>query len=929
MQHYQDVLQDRSGNAIAGAIVTVVYNSTSLPAILYSNYAGTQLLTTVITDADGSYSFYVSSGRYNYAFYKNGKLLKTQDDVFIDESTALQDLSTPSGASMVGFNPTGTVSATTVQTAINELDTEKASTAELSSSTGATLVGTIQIGAGAVATTVDAKLKENISVKDFGAVGNGVANDTTALQNFLNAGGGLITDGTYLTDALTVTNPVTVICQPNVIIKKRSTAQLITLQFNSGSQKSIWIGGTFDANTALQTGWTYAGIFNDRQAININTSFITIRNITFKNWLNHPLVAGGDYLVAEDLVFDTCATGPIFGINITPTMARPTNAGGIGQRVKGITLYNCGNLGINGTMQHGFDTYCCLDGSYIDISMKGMDSPTTGASYAISGWTDKLSENCNFSDFIFDTPISETFQHLAFSLLGSKNCTFSNLRAYNFTGLGLEVLSIVSSTFMNVVVDCNYRKTTYSPTGSSNKGLSIDKGQYNPVGNLSREMFGSRQNVFTNCIFKRAAIGGDLKVGRNAFSLCTFSGNKGVGVVINQTTSSGVFIGSGDTPVYDLYFFNCKAEFNNSMGISLTLAQNVFIEGGSYSNNGQDTTLAATSRAGINGNTATRFNINNCQLSDLQTFTNTNGLSFIPGVCDTSTNNLYSLAITLPYYYNEGQNITVKNAGGVGVDVIGKVVNINADMLTLEFPNTTFVSTGNTTALTGTWSGSGTALTGVSTLASTEIVGPLYVTNGTDWRLVIRVDSDTSIVINAPFATPLTATTLTKLTVNAVGIPSQQYGTRVFGTVAKLGIRGNSVSGNVLEKTLISLPQNCEPGSQYWRKATVTANASPLDLLTGQYSGNRILGWTVLNSAAITGGGATSYTLAHTDSAGTVKDTLGTGFSLSLNQQPRGGTNSKQVLTNDKIIATFAGGTPTAGTMVIETFNCAELPELL
>ena len=72
--------------------------------------------------------------------------------------------------------------------------------------TTANLVTYTPAGTGAVATTVQDKLRESVSVLDFGAVGDGVADDTLAIQAALNSGASVfLPSGTYnISSALTI-----------------------------------------------------------------------------------------------------------------------------------------------------------------------------------------------------------------------------------------------------------------------------------------------------------------------------------------------------------------------------------------------------------------------------------------------------------------------------------------------------------------------------------------------------------------------------------------------------------------------------------------------------------------------------------------------------------------------------------------------------
>lgn len=125
-----------------------------------------------------------------------------------------------------------------------------------------------QVGTGATLRSVDIKLKENSSIKDFGAIGNGVADDTTAIQNTFNLGGVIfIPAGTYLIDPLTVPSNTHLVFEPGAIFKLNNSQDdhMLTNSDSIGGNTNIHIhSGEFNGNKANQTTFVDAtGILLD------------------------------------------------------------------------------------------------------------------------------------------------------------------------------------------------------------------------------------------------------------------------------------------------------------------------------------------------------------------------------------------------------------------------------------------------------------------------------------------------------------------------------------------------------------------------------------------------------------------------------------------------------------------------------------------
>ena len=106
----------------------------------------------------------------------------------------------------------------------------------ISGAINATKLRFLQAGTSAVARTVDSKLKDTVSVKDFGAVGDGVADDTAAIQAALNTGKRVfIPSGTYLCN---------VVATNKTIVEGEGSTTTILTPFNNTTAAFTYNRGT-------------------------------------------------------------------------------------------------------------------------------------------------------------------------------------------------------------------------------------------------------------------------------------------------------------------------------------------------------------------------------------------------------------------------------------------------------------------------------------------------------------------------------------------------------------------------------------------------------------------------------------------------------------------------------------------------------------
>ncbi len=152
-----------------------------------------------------------------------------------DDYTTLGQMQATTGAANVGADDGSSGSIfTTVQGFISKI----------LSSDGASIVGFIQSGTGAVTRTLQSKNRDKVSIKDFGSVCDGTTDDTAANQLALNSGAKIVDFLGLPSKCDTLTIPAGVSCIGLNIVKKNAGGNVVLVNTGCSLQGKITGTGT-------------------------------------------------------------------------------------------------------------------------------------------------------------------------------------------------------------------------------------------------------------------------------------------------------------------------------------------------------------------------------------------------------------------------------------------------------------------------------------------------------------------------------------------------------------------------------------------------------------------------------------------------------------------------------------------------------------
>lgn len=457
-------------------------------------------------------------------------------------------------------------------------------------------------GTGAVSTTVQAKLWESISVKDFGAVGNGITDDTAAIQAAINAAIArktqlLIDGGIYIASLLTINGNISITGSGTIKQKSSTVGHLVTI--SGVTTKVNFTGITFDGNEQNQASPAVNGTIRITAiGTSSNSAYFKFTNCIFLNGCVSDITVFNDAIRStnEELFVTGCSfLGGREGISVTDDpryidVRSPINyviSDNIFNLLK--TPASKGRAGIVSYDGHAYastDTARGVIANNVMINCGRNDASSTLGAIDIYSYARTTSITGNNLTGIYGRGIQIKSD--------AKNITISNNVLEGLVGLDAQI-AVNRSAFSTVNGEINIIGNTCINSG--NDGISISGGS------ISAGVYGTNFTISSN-IIKNATRRGIGVIGVNDTNIVnnivdtaqtcihceTLQSNLLVSSnLVNNASGNGIYIAPGS--VANISMLSNKIQTCGSRGIYIGSAIGGIISGNTISN---------TNQAGIN-----------------------------------------------------------------------------------------------------------------------------------------------------------------------------------------------------------------------------------------------------------------------------------------------------------------------------------------
>lgn len=376
---------------------------------------------------------------------------------------------------------------------------------------GSSFVGFIQSGAGAVARTVQDKSRDIVSVRDFGAIGDGETDDTNAIQVACDALGALPFGGTLYwpngqyvtTDTINVPAGVSWRAESpgwyespsstfGVLIYKKHTRDTVTISENQGGMGMYFDGvGIFGRGLVDEGGRGY--VVGGVPCVNIiNTNIFQIWDDAFvigngtgtcytcvldKCYVNNTSKSGsvafrvngnsitGTWFTGKNLVSDGCFYGLV--ISASASQVAIYDCHFEGWRAEGVAVSG------SGVNFHGR--------TYINSTYSGIENPVAMHIYGTANRVEINGIDCSFGDFT-GTPEGVKIN------AGANNVT---IKKGTFNGVDVGV-GIRDDGYGNTLIDnCVFNGCLYGVIANASDG-PINITNNNFYASVTRDIYHNR-----------------------------------------------------------------------------------------------------------------------------------------------------------------------------------------------------------------------------------------------------------------------------------------------------------------------------------------------------------------------------------------------------------------------------------------------------